>query len=68
MNVRQSEVTASELVCELQMIESQQVQHGGVQVVQVDFVLDGEVTIFVSGSVAYTMFRSLPKPRIPYLL
>src|SRR5438552_3198042 len=49
--VRQSEVAAGVAVCELQVIESQHVQDGGVQVMDMHTVLDSVVAELVGGAV-----------------
>src|SRR2546425_11798744 len=49
--VRQTEVAAGVAVCELQMVESQHMQDGGVQVVDVHTVLDSVVAEFVGCAV-----------------
>ena len=45
MHVGQTKIAAGIAVGQLQVIEAQQVQHRGVQVVQVDFVFDGVVAV-----------------------
>ncbi len=52
MHISQAEVAAGVLVRQLEMIQSQQVQHGGVQVVQMDLVFHREVAIVVGLAVA----------------
>jgi hypothetical protein len=51
MHIRQTEVTASVAVGQFQVIQPQQVQDGGVEVVEVDLVLHRVVTIVVGGPV-----------------
>jgi len=55
-DVGESEVGGGESVGELQMVHAGQVEHGGVQVVEVDFVLDGEVAVIVGGAVGHAAF------------
>ena len=52
MHVGQAEVAAGVAVGQLGVIEAQQVQHGGVQVVEVDFVFDGVVAVVIGLAVA----------------
>src|SRR5262245_62140200 len=46
-HISQTHFAAAELVREAGVIQAQQVENGGVQIVYVDFVLDGEVSVLV---------------------
>lgn len=50
-DVGQSKVATLETVGQPLMIDPEQVQHGGVQIVHVDFVLDRGVAKFIRGAV-----------------
>ena len=52
VNVGQAKVSTRVSVGELQVIESEQVEHGGVEVVEVNFILDRIVPVFVCGAMA----------------
>ena len=58
MHVGQTHVAAAEAVGELFVINSHQVEHRGVQVVDFGFVFDGLVSEFVGGSVDRTTANS----------
>ena len=47
MHIRQTEVAARVAVGEPSVVEAEQMQHRGVQIVQVDFVVDRKVTVVV---------------------
>lgn len=51
VNVGQTEVAAAEAVDEFLVIQAEQVQHGGVQIVEMDFACDGFVTEVIRGAV-----------------
>ena len=51
VHVGEAEVAAGEAIGQLLVIEAHQVQHGGVQVVDVDFLFHGREAAFVGGSV-----------------
>ena len=53
-NVRQSIAAAVVEIRQAFVVQSQQMQHGGVQVVDADWVLRGGIADFVSLSVTYT--------------
>src|SRR5439155_26702496 len=50
-NIRQPHVAARKAEREFRVVQAQQVQHRGMQVMDVDFVLDGFVAVFVSGAI-----------------
>ena len=50
-NIRQPHVAAAVEICQEPMVEAQEVQDGGVQIVNVHLVLDRRVTEFVGGAV-----------------
>src|SRR5438552_978285 len=47
VNIRKPEIAAGVAIGQLLMVEAEQMQHGGVQVVDVDLILHGEVTVIV---------------------
>lgn len=54
MHVGQAALNAIVVVCQFLVIQSEQVQDGGMQVVDVDHVLDGGVAELVAGAVDQT--------------
>ena len=56
IQIRQAHVPAPEAIRELFVIETEQVQHGGVPVVDMDFAGDGFVAVFVGFTVGDTTF------------
>ena len=62
MNVGQPEVAAGVAVGELLVVEAEQVQNRRVQVVNVDFVLDGSKAELVGGAVNVAAFDGKRSP------
>ena len=51
VDVGEAHVAGGEAEGEFLVVRAEQVEHGGVQVVDLDLVLDGEVAVFVGGAV-----------------
>ena len=60
MDIREPHVQPAEAHRELRVIHANQVQHGGVQIVDVDFALDGLVSKLVGRPESYPALNSCP--------
>ena len=56
MHIRQSIIAAAEAIGQFFVVDAHQVQDGGVQVVDVDFVVLGVPAEFVGGAVCHAAF------------
>ena len=50
-NIGEAEVAALKLVCQTRVIDAEQMQHRGVQIVHVHGIFDGAIAKFVGGAV-----------------
>jgi hypothetical protein len=58
MHIRQPYISAAETKCQFGVIDSEQMKHRGVEIVNQEFVLDDLVTVFVRRSVNRSTFYS----------
>ena len=58
MHIGQPKVSPGDLVGQLQVIQPEEMQQRGVEVVQVDLIFDGKVAVLVRGSIADAGFHA----------
>ena len=64
-NIRQAEVAAGVAVCEAFVVEPEEVEHGGVEVVNVHDVFDGAEAEFIGGTVGVAAASAAAGARTP---
>ena len=60
MNVGESEISSGIAVGELFMIEAEKMQDGGVQIMDVNFLLHGGETELIGGSISHAALHAAP--------